>query len=111
MAQTELHENARPELTGHVEAMDSYDVIILGYPDWCGTMPMPVFTFLEEYDFSEKMIVPFCTHEGSGLGRSERDIAKLCSGATLAKGLAIHGTRINTAQKDVENWLNRIDVL
>ena len=64
--------------------MDSYDVIYIGYPNWWGTMPMAVFTFLESYDFSGKTIIPYCTHEGSGMGSSERDIKKAlseCKGA------------------------------
>ena len=65
------------ELTEMVAEMGSYDVICLGYPDWWGTMPMAVLTFLDSYDFSGKTIVPYCTHEGSGLGSSERDIKKL----------------------------------
>ncbi|NLI92582.1 MAG: flavodoxin [Peptococcaceae bacterium] len=108
VAQQELRANARPELTGHLDSMASYDVIFLGYPNWWGTMPMPVFTFLEEYDFSGKTIVPFCTHEGSGLGHSEKDIAKLCPKATLLKGLAIHGTRVKDAKKDIANWLDKV---
>ena len=111
VAQDELNDNARPELSNHVENMDSYNVIFLGYPNWWGTMPMPVFTFLEEYDFSGKTIIPFCTHEGSGLGRSEKDIAKLCPKATLLKGLAIHGSRVNAAKKDVTNWLSKIGMI
>jgi len=78
-----LHLNARPELTNTVENMESYDVIYLGYPNWWGTMPMAVFTFLESYDFSGKTIIPFCTHEGSGIGNSERDIKKLCPKAKV----------------------------
>ena len=105
MAQGELRANARPELTNHTDNMDSYDVIFLGYPNWWGTMPMPVFTFLEEYDFSGKTIIPFCTHEGSGLGHSEKDIAKLCPEAVMLKGLAIHGTSAGSAKKSVSNWL------
>jgi flavodoxin len=108
IAQKELGENARPELSAHLDDMDSYDVIFLGYPNWWGTMPMAVFTFLEEYDFSEKTIVPFCTHEGSGLGRSEKDIAKVCPKARLLKGLAIHGARASDAKKDVTDWLSNI---
>ena len=73
VAQDELSGNARPELTEMVADMDSYEVIYLGYPNWWGTMPMAVFTFLDSYDFSGKTIVPYCTHEGSGLGSSERD--------------------------------------
>lgn len=110
VAQDELRTNARPELTNRVENMDSYDVIFLGYPNWWGTMPMPVFTFLEEYDFSGKTIVPFCTHEGSGLGRSEKDIAKLCPEATVLKGLAIHGTSAGSAKTNVSNWLDKIGI-
>lgn len=111
VAKEELYDNARPELSSHVENIDSYDVIFLGYPNWWGTMPMPVFSFLEEYDFSGKTIVPFCTHEGSGLGYSEKDIAKLCPKATLLKGLAIHGSRVNAAKKDVANWLGKIGII
>ncbi len=111
VAKKELHDNARPELSSHVENMDSYNVIFLGYPNWWGTMPMPVFTFLEEYDFSDKTIIPFCTHEGSGLGHSEKDIAKLCPKATLLKGLAIHGSRVSAAKKDVTNWLTKIGMI
>ena len=108
VAKKELNENARPELSGHVENMESYNVIFLGYPNWWGTMPMPVFTFLEEYDLSGKTIIPFCTHEGSGIGRSENDIAKLCPEATLLKGLAIHGSRVSDAKRDVSDWLELI---
>ena len=111
VAKKELHDNSRPELSSHVENMDSYNVIFLGYPNWWGTMPMPVFTFLEEYDFSDKTIIPFCTHEGSGLGHSEKDIAKLCPKATLLKGLAIHGSRVSAAKKDVTNWLTKIGMI
>lgn len=109
VAKDELRANARPELRNHTDNKDFYDVIFLGYPNWCGTMPMPVFTFLEEYDFFGKTIIPFCTHEGSGLGHSEKDIAKLCPKATVLNGLAIHGSRVNTAEKDVTHWLNKID--
>ncbi|WP_330602766.1 flavodoxin [Anaerosolibacter carboniphilus] len=110
VAQDELRVNARPELMNHVENMDSYDVIIIGYPNWWGTMPMPVFTFLEEYDFSGKIIVPFCTHEGSGLGHSERDIAKLCPKANVLKGLAIHGTAAGSAKTNISNWLDKMGI-
>ncbi len=111
VAQKELRDNARPELSSHVKNIDSYNVILLGYPNWWGTMPMAVFTFLEEYDFSEKTIIPFCTHEGSGLGRSERDIGKLCPKSTLLKGLAIRGSSVSAAEEDVANWLSKIDMI
>ena len=110
VAQRENRENARPELTGKVEKMDSYDVIFLGYPNWWSTMPMVVFIFLESYDFSGKIIIPFCTHEGSGLGSSEKDIAKLCPKAILFSVLAIQGSYVNASRQDVENWSNQIKI-
>ncbi len=108
MAKKEQHENARPELSNHVKNMDSYNVIFLGYPNWYGTMPMLMFTFLEENEFSGKTIIPFCTHEGSGLGHSENDIAKLCPNAKLLKGLAIHGSSVSDAKKDIINWFSKL---
>ena len=70
-------------------------------------MPMPVFTFLEHFDFAGKTIRPFCTHEGSGLGRSEDDIRRLCPGAKVEKGLALHGSSVKEAQEDVVRWIRR----
>ena len=107
VARKELKENARPELTETVNDMDLYDVIYLGYPNWCGTMPMAVFTFLESYDFSGKTIIPYCTHEGSGMGSSERDIKKLCPNAKVLSGLAIRGGSVTGADKELANWLKK----
>lgn len=111
VAQEEKRENARPELTEIVDDMDSYDVIYIGYPNWYGTMPMAVFTFLESYDFSGKTIIPFCTHEGSGMGNSERDIKKLCPNANVLSGLAIRGGSVDRADKDIANWLKNLDLM
>jgi len=106
-AQRELRENARPKLTDYIPDMDPYDTVFVGFPNWWGTMPMAVFTFLEEYDFAGKTIVPFCTHEGSGMGRSERDIKKLCPRATVLKGLAMHGTYVSEATDKIIQWLDK----
>jgi flavodoxin len=111
VAQLEQRQNARPEITGRVDDMDEYDVVFLGYPNWWGTMPMPVFTFLEAYDFSGKTIVPFCTHEGSGMGHSESDIKKLCPTAKVAKGLAIRGGSVQNAESAISDWLRKAGVL
>jgi len=108
VAQQELRTNARPKLTTHLESMASYDVIFLGHPNWWGTMPMPVFTFLEEYDLSGKTIASFCTHEGSGLGRSVSDIRKMCPQSTVLEGLAIRGGDVKNAQNEVSGWLRDI---
>ena len=111
VAQQELRANARPKLTGHVEDIDSYKVIFLGYPNWWGTMPMPIFTFLEEYDFTGKTLAPFCTHEGSGLGRSVKDITRLCPKATILPGLAIRGGNVKIAQNEISKWLREIGMI
>ncbi|MZQ96271.1 MAG: flavodoxin [Acidaminobacter sp.] len=110
VAQKELRAGARPALTAQVAGMEDYDAIILGYPNWWGTMPMAVYTFLEAYDFSGKKILPFCTHEGSGLGRSEKEIEKLCPDAAVLKGLAIHGTGVVGAGQALEKWLKQAGI-
>jgi flavodoxin len=112
IAQQELSQNARPVLAGQVDSLDSYDVVFLGYPNWWGTMPMAVWTFLEAHDFAGKTILPFCTHEGSGLGQSEQDIKKLCPSARVLRGLAIRGGSVRKAEKTIAAWLkeNRVTV-
>ncbi|TAL17607.1 flavodoxin [bacterium] len=108
VAKEELRQNARPELAGHVENMGDYGVIYLGYPNWWGTMPMAVFTFLEEYDFAGKTIIPLCTHEGSGMGRSEKDIRKLCPNANVLKGLPVKGSKVQKADDEIVSWLKQL---
>lgn len=99
----ELDAGARPELTARVQDMARYDVVILGYPNWCGTMPMAVFTFLESYDFTGKTLIPCCTHEGGGLGRSVDDIRALCPGAHVLEGVAIVGSHVRQAERELEH--------
>lgn len=111
LASVEQSNDARPALSSRVENMDNYDTIILVYPNWWGTLPMPLFTFLEEYDFSGKTILPLCTHEGSAMGRSEQDIAALLPDAELLAGLAIRGGRVDEAQNDIADWLNQSGVV
>lgn len=106
-AKKEQEGNARPALSSKLGNAGGYDVIFLGFPNWWGTIPMPLFTFMEANDFSGKMILPFCTHEGSGLGRSAADIAKLSPKATVAQGLAVRGSGAATAQADIDAWLQK----
>ncbi|MFH0862881.1 MAG: flavodoxin [Candidatus Altiarchaeota archaeon] len=108
VAQKELRDNVRPMLTGHVKDMDSYEVIFLGYPNWWGTFPRPVASFLMEYDFYGKIIAPFCTHEGSQLGRSVEEIKETCRKSTVLDGLAIRGGNAKNAQKEVSEWLKKL---
>jgi len=110
VAKEELRTSARPKLIRELENFSSYDVIFLGYPNWWGTMPMPVYTFLEEYNFSGKTIVPFCTHEGSGLGRSVADIRKTCPKSTVMEGLAIRGGEVKNAREILSGWLRETGV-
>jgi flavodoxin len=107
VALDEKRKNVRPELTEVFGNMDDYEVIYLGYPNWWGTFPMAVFTFLESYDFSGKTIIPFCTHEGSGIGSSERDIKKLCPDAKVLTGLAIRGGSVKSADSIIKSWLSK----
>ncbi len=101
-AKEELRAKARPQLTAKVENMGQYDTIILGYPNWWGLPPMAIFTFLESYDFSGKTIVPFCSHEGSGLGGSIRQIEMAAPGAKLTAGVAIHGAAASHCDREVK---------
>ena len=104
-AKKDLRENARPELTSYIDSIDGYDTIILGYPNYWGTIPMAVATFLERYDFDGKTILPFCTNEGSGMGSSERDIKKYAKGADVKKGLSITGSHAANSKDSVKKWL------
>lgn len=106
-AKVELKANSRPALAENID-VSAYDVVFLGYPNWWGTMPMPVWTFLESGDFSGKTIIPFCTNEGSGMGASERDLKKLCPSATVKDGLAIIGSTVNNADDALKNLLLKL---
>jgi flavodoxin len=110
-ARQELDSGYKPALKTRIENINSYDLVFIGYPDWWGTTPAPVRVFLTEYDFSGKRIVPFCTHEGSGLGQSVADISRLCPKSTLLNGLAIRGSTAKTAQGKVSEWLRQIGIL
>ena len=104
-AKKDLRAKARPELVSVPESIDEYDTVILAYPNYWGSMPMAVYTFLESFDFSGKTILPLCTNEGSGMGSSEREIKKTCPGATVKKGLPITGSAAAGSKSSVERWL------
>ena len=105
-AKKDLRAGARPELVALPESMDGYDTVVLAYPNYWGTMPMAVFTFLEAFDFSGKTILPLCTNEGSGMGGSERDIKRVCPGAEVKKGLSVTGSQAANAKSAVQKWLS-----
>ena len=97
-AQADQRQDARPALRALPDHLEDYDTIYLGYP-------MCVFTFLASFDFTGKTILPFCTHEGSGLGRSEADIRRLCPGARVGRGLAILGTAVCREEAALAAWV------
>jgi len=104
-AKADLQKKARPEVLNLPANLDAYDEIYLGYPNYWGTMPMAVYTFLEAYDFAGKTIHPFCTHEGSGLSGTVKDIQGAAKGAVVARGLAIHGSQVDSAKAALEKWV------
>lgn len=103
-AQTELQAGERVEPKAYLDSLEGYDTIFVGYPNWWGTMPMVLFTFLEHYDLTGKTVIPFCTNEGSGLGSSEADLRKLCKGATVKPGLSIRGCKAEQSETQVAAW-------
>ena len=112
LAKQELESNARPALAKNIDNLAQYDTIFVGYPIWWGALPRVVMTFLESNDFSGKKIIPFCTHGGSGLAGTEREIANACQNAKILSGLAISGRIAQndsaTVQKEVDTWLKEL---
>lgn len=104
-AQRDQNEQARPELEGHVENMSDYDVVFIGYPNWWASIPMPIASFLEGYDFTGKTILPFCSHGGGRFGQSLTAIAKLAPGAVMGEGLSVHYSGGSSLPDDVSVWL------
>ena len=109
IAQQEKRTNARPKIKEDIRIED-YDLIFLGYPNWWSELPMAVYTFIEKHNWQGKTLIPFCTHEGSGLSSTEKKLSKACAGSVLLKGIAIKGS---TAQKSkdrtkqiVTDWLD-----
>jgi flavodoxin len=105
IARREKEENARPALKTHVENMDEYDVIFLGYPTWWGDLPMAVYTFLQEYNFAGKTIILFGTSGGSGAPKTNAQLGNKIPNATIIQGINVKGS---ISQKDVDKWLKSI---
>ena len=104
-AQRDQHDQARPAISNPPENIDDYDVILLGYPNWWASIPMPIATFLESYDFSGKTILPFCSHGGGRFGQSLTAIAKLAPQSVVAPGLSVHYSGGSRLPEDIRNWL------
>ena len=100
----EVKSGARPPIKGFVGDISGYDTIFVCFPNWCGTAPMCVFTFLEHYDLAGKKIIPLCTNEGSGLANAPKDLERSCPGATVAEGLSVKGHQVKDSQEQISNW-------
>lgn len=111
VAKKEKEAGARPAVKDDV-AVEEFDVVFIGYPNWWSDMPMPVYTFIEKHRWQGKTVIPFCTHEGSGLSNTEQYIADACKGATVERGIAVRGVTAQNeqpkAKASVQAWLKKI---
>lgn len=104
-AQEELNKNERPELVNYLDNIDDYEVIYIGQPVWWSYPPMPMYTQLEKLNWNGKIVMPFTTHEGSGLGSCVSAIQKICVGADVKDGLAIRGSSVKESKNRIEEWI------
>ena len=110
-AREELRNGARPELRAKVADMQDYDVVFVGFPNWVGTMPMAVFSFLEQYDFTGKILVPFCTHGTGGIDNTISDLKKLNIDAEIREHIDFYRNDVKNAEEPVRNWLRELGYL
>lgn len=108
VGQAEKNDGVYPELASHIENLDSYDTVFLGFPNWWYGMPMAMYSFLEEYDLSGKTIVPFVTSGGSGFSDAISEIQNAEPGAAVLDGLSIGAAEATEAEDDVLNWLREL---
>ncbi len=107
-AKVEINNNTRPKLATHIKNLNNYDIVFVGFPNWWYDMPMPLYSFFDEYDFSDKTVIPFCTHGGSRFSDAIKTIRGLEPKASVLDGYAIPRDRVSEAKPNVLNWLKRI---
>lgn len=108
-AYNEKSDHARPEITTHIDNLDDYEYIFVGYPNWNADLPMPVYSFFDEYDFSGKTIIPFVTHGGSGFAGTIQTIQKLEPEATVIEGgLSVSRNDVSDAKDDIKEWTDAL---
>lgn len=110
-AEEELQNGVRPALKNSIENLDQYDVIFIGYPNWWGNLPAPLYTFLETHDFSGKIIVPFNSHGGSGLSGTVNTIRRIQPEAEVRNGFSVSRNNVGSARDILVNWLRDLDVV
>lgn len=96
--------NARPEVKAIPESVADYDTVVVGYPIWCGTMPMCLYTVLEQLNLTGKRVFALATHEGSGFAQSVDNLKKLCPGAAVEAGLAVKGCEVASSEAQIRAW-------
>lgn len=107
-AKVEIDNNARPKLATHITNLKDYDVVFVGFPNWWYDMPMPLYTFFDEYDFGGKTVIPFCTHGGSRFSGAVETIRGLEPRAAVLDGYAVARDRVPGSREGVLKWLERI---
>ena len=107
-AKLEIRSGDKPTLRNKISSIDHYETIYLGFPNWWNTFPAPVATFLSEYNFNGKTIIPFCTHGGGGIGRSISDIVRKCPGVKITDSFSINGYSVKETNDEVSEWINDI---
>ncbi|MBE6313096.1 MAG: flavodoxin [Bacteroidales bacterium] len=105
VAKDETNKGELPSYKGKIDNIDQYDVIFIGGPIWWGTYPQVMFTFFKDYDLNGKTIVPFTTHEGSGLGSIVSDLKQAYPRAKFAQSFSIYGHEVRTGKEKVEKWI------
>lgn len=108
LAEQEKKEQKHPEYQAIIQDISNYDELFIGYPNWWGTFPQVIATFLKQQELSGKTIYPFCTHEGSAMGTSVSDMIRLCPNAKIETGLAVRGSKAAVSDKTIANWLNHL---
>ena len=109
-AKRDINSNHKPKLKNNIKSIDDYDVIFIGSPNWWNTIAPPVDTFLNSFDFSNKIIMPFCTHGGGGSGSIKRDIEKESKSKQAAKILSVYGSSTSSAENEIKKWIKDIFV-
>ena len=107
-AKVEIDSDARPQLATHIGNLEDYDVVFVGFPNWWYDMPMPLYTFFDEYDFSGKTIIPFCTHGGSGFSDAIETIRGLEKNATVLDGYEIYRNNVAASKEGILKWIKSL---
>ena len=111
IASREQRDNARPQLAAHIDDIAKYDIVFVGYPNWWNNMPMPVFTFLEEYDLSGKTVIPFTSYGNGVWGKSVNSLKETLPNSTINDGLAVQENSFDSMPQEVREWLLELEII